>query len=384
MTIKNKHFDATQSMEQSAYNDFYQNGFMMINKRLLQFFGGEVSCVLSNLLDKWAYFKSRGMLEDDGLFFLLETEQCCDVGATAHSLRKSLNILRKLQFIKTERKGVPAKTYYWINFKLIKEFREIPLETCTETQLNSVIEITNNWLSEILITCSTNFRNQVLGNFELYIRRLNIRRLKERKPNLLLPTEVGRGRGLNQSLTIGENTISNPPIEEPIPKPIPEKKPRKKQATIKDKVNNSHRMLARRLLKAAINADSVTTPGGMAKHRPEEDRKKRAKKLQSDWSLDFAKMEFHDGISIEELKKAMDWYEENIEWDSTPVIASGGAFRKKYENVCNGMVRYKKKQAPKMSPANNAKCLREQKPRNLKYGYVDENGDCFDERGRKI
>lgn len=51
------------------------------------------------------------------------------------------------------------------------------------------------------------------------------------------------------------------------------------------------------------------------------------------WARDFRKLERDNGVDIERMEKALDWYGENIGREFVPVIESGGAFRTKFTRL---------------------------------------------------
>jgi hypothetical protein len=100
---------------------FSSESFLAINKRLLKMFGPNLTIFICNLVDKYKYFLSHGMIGRDGSFFLTFENQSEDTGMTKCELRACKRKLIEMRVLKTLMKSVPAKEFYFINIEILLE-----------------------------------------------------------------------------------------------------------------------------------------------------------------------------------------------------------------------------------------------------------------------
>ena len=105
--------------QQMALEMISSDAYLTINKKILKRFGPETAVFLSNLADKFKYFKENGKLTQDNAFFLTYEEQSQQTGMSEHQLRKCKKTLVEKGILWTEKRGVPAKEFYWIDFELL-------------------------------------------------------------------------------------------------------------------------------------------------------------------------------------------------------------------------------------------------------------------------
>jgi len=108
-----------------ALEAFSSDSFLVVNKTLIKVFGLQEAVFLSNLIDKYRYFYQRGMLQEDGGFFLTFEQQSEQIGLSSHQLRKCKKSIESEKILKTYKKGIPSKEFYILNMKqlvdIIKE-----------------------------------------------------------------------------------------------------------------------------------------------------------------------------------------------------------------------------------------------------------------------
>jgi hypothetical protein len=94
---------------------FSSDAYLTINKKLLQHYGPNIAVFLSNLVDKYKYFKEKGLLEDDR-FFQTHKQQMEWTGLTIEKLRSCKVLLIKDGVLDSLMKGLPPKEWFYIDF----------------------------------------------------------------------------------------------------------------------------------------------------------------------------------------------------------------------------------------------------------------------------
>lgn len=117
-----------------ALEAFSSDSFLIVNKKLVSIFGPCTAIFLSNLIDKYKYYKDKHKLIDGEGFFSTFEEQAEDTNMTQYMLRKCKKELIDKGILETYMKGIPPKEIYIINFteliEIIKEKyeRNIPIK----------------------------------------------------------------------------------------------------------------------------------------------------------------------------------------------------------------------------------------------------------------
>lgn len=93
--------------------------FLVVNKKILQILGPNQTILLSNLIDKYQYFRDRGRLVKNEWFFLTREKQMEQTGLTEHHWNTSRSELENRELIVTKRMGVPARLHYKIDLRQI-------------------------------------------------------------------------------------------------------------------------------------------------------------------------------------------------------------------------------------------------------------------------
>jgi len=98
--------------------------YWTLNKELHRRLGGDanVTLFLSDMMDKYLYFKIKCQLDDEDGFFNTCKNIERDTCMSEYMQRKCINTLRSLGLIQTKLKGLPAKLYFYINTDAIVDF----------------------------------------------------------------------------------------------------------------------------------------------------------------------------------------------------------------------------------------------------------------------
>jgi len=256
-----------------ALEIFRTDAFLAINKKLIKVLGLEKALFISNLIDKYKYFQKREMLTEDGAFYNTHGDQIYEIGLTEYQIRKCKKELIEMGILKTEKRGVPAKEFYFINFQLLIAM--------------------------------------VFGE------ELNIEGLDLTKTGGLDLTKTG---GLDLTKTGGlynktkdNKTKDNKNLFSDLNSKIESKQ---------DK-NSRYVPLAERLASIIRKNKRINVT---------------SQKIVS-WANEIRKLVEIDGVSIQRVETALDWYEENIGGQYIPVIESGTSLRSKFIKLEDAMHR---------------------------------------------
>ena len=102
---------------------FSEDAFFKANKIIARHFkNNNTAIILARLISKFKYFEKHGMLTNDDCFYATKStlQEECNVGIK--ELNKSIGNLIKSGIISKEVMGLPAKTYYMINFDIMADF----------------------------------------------------------------------------------------------------------------------------------------------------------------------------------------------------------------------------------------------------------------------
>jgi len=138
--------------------------YWALNKKLHRRLGGDanVTLFLTDMMDKFLYFKTKEQLDEDGGFFNTGKNVEADTALSPHIKRKCIATLCSAGLIKTKLKGVPAKLWFYIDFEKIMEL----MESSSEETKQPVVKELNNQLLKNLTTSSQS--NQQLYNNTRY------------------------------------------------------------------------------------------------------------------------------------------------------------------------------------------------------------------------
>ena len=112
----------TEEDRNSVLEILSTNSYLTLNKKLLAVCGPEITVYLGNLVDKYKYFLKKNMITEDGGFYLIHEDQTAQTGMTEYQLRRCKKILKDLNLLRTEKRGIPSKEFYFLNFTELKTF----------------------------------------------------------------------------------------------------------------------------------------------------------------------------------------------------------------------------------------------------------------------
>ncbi|HOP33280.1 MAG TPA: hypothetical protein PKU94_07890 [Candidatus Hydrothermia bacterium] len=112
----------TEEDRNSVLEILSTNSYLSLNKKLLAVCGPEITVYLGNLVDKYKYFLKKNMITEDGGFYLIHEDQTAQTGMTEYQLRRCKKILKDLNLLRTEKRGIPSKEFYFLNFTELKTF----------------------------------------------------------------------------------------------------------------------------------------------------------------------------------------------------------------------------------------------------------------------
>lgn len=101
--------------EQICLEILAQDNFLQINKKLLANLGLEKAIFISYLIDKYKYFKKKDNLKD-GYFYSTDNDISLFSGLKLKTIQNIKKEEEKMGLFSTKKEGIPAKTFYKINF----------------------------------------------------------------------------------------------------------------------------------------------------------------------------------------------------------------------------------------------------------------------------
>ena len=286
-----------------ALEIFRTDAFLAINKKLIQKVGIIKAAYIANLVDKYKYFRDRGMLTEDGGFFLTYEEQTKQLGLSEHQLRTCKKEFIKAGILSTKMRGVPRKEFYFIDFgELLSQFiideEDEPIDPIPDDSINAKnTDESGDQFKQYSLKNSRNNAQKIQGimlkNFKQYSSK-NSSNIKE---NLYKENE-------ERNIKLFDCNTND------------------EEEKMKDK-NSRYIPLAEKLAFIIRKNKRINvTPQRI-----------------SSWANEIRKLVETDGVSIQRVKTALDWYEENIGGQYVPVIESGFSLRSKFIKLEDAMRR---------------------------------------------
>jgi len=99
------------------------DGFIQVNKTLIKKAGLHEAILIGELCAEYNYWEELGLLEND-YFYSTRDNIEENTGLSEHYQRKALSTLYELGIIIIEKRGLPAKNYYKINFDVLLSILE--------------------------------------------------------------------------------------------------------------------------------------------------------------------------------------------------------------------------------------------------------------------
>lgn len=106
---------------EKSYSILSQSSWWILNKKLVKILGVHSALILSDFISKYEYFNDRGESDKDGGFFNTRESLEQDTGLSPFLLKQAISNLIEKQLISIKKYGIPAKTFYYINFTKIDE-----------------------------------------------------------------------------------------------------------------------------------------------------------------------------------------------------------------------------------------------------------------------
>ena len=137
------------------------DGFIQVNKTLIKKVGLHEAILIGELCAEYNYWDEQGKLED-GYFYSTRDNIEENTGLSEHYQRKAFSHLCELGIILIEKKGLPAKNYYKIDFNILLSVIETSsCQRCRQQDAESV-QINNNKQEKQV---NKNTSKEVLQNF---------------------------------------------------------------------------------------------------------------------------------------------------------------------------------------------------------------------------
>lgn len=102
-----------------------KGAYWTINKKIAVEIGILPALIIADLISKREYFSARNELDEKGGFYNVMSDLSGDYGKSEDAINKAIEKLISVNFLRKEKKGMPAKNYYYIQDENILEFFEI-------------------------------------------------------------------------------------------------------------------------------------------------------------------------------------------------------------------------------------------------------------------
>jgi len=303
----------TKGTNETSYNDndmiikialeiFRTDAFLAVNKKLIQKVGIIKAAYITNLMDKYKYFRDRGMLTADGGFYLTYEEQTKQLGLSEHQLRTCKKEFIEAGVLRTEMRCTPRKEFYFIDFgELLSQFiideEDEPIEPIPDDSTNAKnTDESGDQFKQYCLKNSSNNAQKIqaimLKNFKQY----SLKNSSNIKKNLYKENEK-------------ENNILFSDLNSKIES--------------KQDKNFRYVPLAEKLAFIIRKNKRINVT---------------SQRIAS-WANEIRKLVETDGVFIQRVETALDWYEENIGGQYIPVIESGSSLRNKFIKLEDAMRR---------------------------------------------
>lgn len=110
---------------QQVANAIRGDAFWSVNKAVARAAGLELAVFVSALLSKWQYWKERGQLDDRGGFFWVSEDIQAELGIFEGVVKRLTREVQEQGLATVEKRGVPAKNYWYINFDALAKILDV-------------------------------------------------------------------------------------------------------------------------------------------------------------------------------------------------------------------------------------------------------------------
>ena len=287
-----------------ALEIFRTDAFLAINKKLIQKVGIIKAAYIMNLVDKYKYFRDRGMLTGDGGFFLTYEEQTKQLGLSKHQLRTCKKEFIEAGVLRTKMRGVPRKEFYFIDFgELLSQFivdeEDEPIEPIPDDSTNAKnADESENQFKDHSLKNSRNNGQKIQGLMVKKFNEYSSKNSSNIKKNLYKENE-------ERNIKLFDYNTND------------------EEEKMKDKNSRYYVPLTRKLASIIRKNEKINvSPQKIA-----------------NWTRAIKMLVETDGVSIQRVQAALDWYEENINGPYVPVIRNGFDLRNKFINLERAMHR---------------------------------------------
>lgn len=310
------------------------DGFITTAKCLIKTIGFIDAGILSNYMDKSIYFQEQEP-KHKGWFYLTLEAQHRELGIPKYRLLRAKNFFIYAGVLKVQRKGIPSKEWFLLDFEAISD-----LITDVEKTKKIVLEFQQQMQShKQQNSVLTVQRNKPQKKSEASLkksRRLNINN-KDKSNDLSnknkVKDKISKDIFVRPARSDGE--ISKKPFSNgSIKRTIPPKSQRQEITQIRKKVPPKEQ---NQFIPLAQNLAEIIQTKKNIKHPP---------KQISSWACEFQRLEKTNGVSVQRMQTCLDWYADHIGEPFTPVIESGRSFRDKFMRLEDAIERSKRPSPP--------------------------------------
>ena len=304
----------TKGTNETSYNDenmikialeiLRTDAFLSINKKLIQKVGIIKAAYITNLVDKYKYFRDRGMLTEDGGFYLTYEEQTKQLGLSEYQLRTCKKEFIKAGILRTEMRGVPRKEFYFIDFgELLSQFivdeEEEPIEPIPDESTNAKnTDESGDQFKQYSLKNSRNNAQKTQGIMLEKFKEYCLKNSSNIKENLYKENE-------ERNIKLFDYHTND------------------EEEKMKDKNSRYYVPLTKKLASIIRKNEKINVS---------------PQKIAS-WTRAIKMLVETDGVTIQRVQAALDWYEENIDDPYVPVIRNGFDLRNKFINLERAMRR---------------------------------------------
>lgn len=314
------------------------DGFITTAKCLIKTIGFIDAGILSNYMDKSIYFQQQEP-KHKGWFYLTLEAQHGELGIPKKRLIRAKNFFIYAGVLKVQRKGIPSKEWFLLDFEAISDLitdvektKKIVLEfqqqMQSHKQQNSVLTVQGNKPKQ-KGEASLNQRARLYINNKDKSNDLSNKNKIKNKISKDISVRPARSDG-----SFSKKPFSNGSIKRTIPPRSQRQEVTQIRKKVPPKEQNQFIPLAQKL------AEIIQTKKKI-RHTP---------KQISSWACEFQRLEKSGGVSIQRMQTCLDWYAEHIGEPFVVIIESGKSFRDKFLRLEDATTR---NNSPSLPPKQN-------------------------------
>jgi len=282
------------------------DGYLLLHKKLIAHLGGFIALVLSNYVDKHIYFEKKNPAAN-GWFFLTLDQQQQQLGVPRTFLIKYKKICVELGFLKIERRGIPSKEWFKLDYEKLAfiYLHEAKKDMIAPDLSGRLCKATSGRQAKANRSGLVNSQDKCQAEANLRsLYKENI--FKENKENINSINTISVANKLDDRDRFKRTKFSYMDKKD--------KSNPKKEIVQKEDKSIPYKPLATQLSDIIQTNKSITHTPGQIKA----------------WAKELQKLESQNKITIPRMQNAMTWYSHNISELYVPVIESGKSFREKF------------------------------------------------------